>query len=78
MIKLRCWILASGLLILLLAPVLSGPGTDVRSFLVVVGFVLVFCATLGVLLAIPMALRARREFIDLPIRADLRDWAGPT
>ena len=48
-------------MLLLLAPVPSGPVTDVRSVLGGVGLVLVFLAMLGVLLAIPMALKARHE-----------------
>jgi hypothetical protein len=58
----RRWqILAGGLVLLLLGLVPRGPVTDVRSVLVGVGLVLVIWAMLGVLLAIPMALRGRRE-----------------
>jgi hypothetical protein len=49
------------LVLLLLALVPRGPMTDVRSVLGGVGFLLVFMAVLAVLLAIPIALRARRE-----------------
>ena len=58
----RRWqILAGGLVLWVLAPVLAGPGTDVRSVLYGVGLVLVFLAALAVLLAIPVAVKARHE-----------------
>jgi hypothetical protein len=60
-IKHRSWILAGGLVLLLVALVPRGPVTDLQSVLGQVGFVLVFLATLAILLSIPMALKARRE-----------------
>jgi len=59
--KQRSWILAGGLVLLLIALVPRGPVTDVRSVVGGVGFLLVFLATLAILLSIPMALKARRE-----------------
>jgi hypothetical protein len=59
--KHRCWILAGGLVLLLLGLVPRGPVTDVRTVVGATGFFMVFMAMLAVLLAIPMALRARRE-----------------
>jgi hypothetical protein len=59
-IKRRWQILAVGLVLLLLGSKPSGPGTDVRAVLYGVGSGLVFFATLAVLLAIPMGLKARR------------------
>jgi hypothetical protein len=60
-VKHRCWILAGGLVLLLLALVPSSPVTDARTLVGTAGFFMVVLATLAVLLAIPMALRARRE-----------------
>ncbi len=51
----RWQILAAGLVVWLLAPVLFGPRTDVRSVLYGIGLILVFLATLAILLAIPVA-----------------------
>ncbi|MGA8016661.1 MAG: hypothetical protein WCB85_12160 [Candidatus Dormiibacterota bacterium] len=62
-VRRRWWILAGGSPLLLLGFVPSGPDTAVRALLEaleVVGLAMVFWAMLGVLLAIPMALRARR------------------
>jgi Na+/H+ antiporter NhaD/arsenite permease-like protein len=61
LIKRRWWTLAGGLMLLLLGLVSSGPGTAVRNVLGPIGLVLVFLAVLGVLLEIPVALRARHE-----------------
>ncbi len=66
-IKNRSWILAGGLVLVLLGREPSGSETDVRSVLYGVGYLLVFLAVLGILLAIPMALRARREAHQRPI-----------
>ncbi|MGH9208358.1 MAG: hypothetical protein ACRD1G_17690, partial [Acidimicrobiales bacterium] len=60
-VKHRSWILAVGLLLLLLGPHAPDPGTDVRSVASGLGGFLVFLAVLGILLAIPMAVKARHE-----------------
>lgn len=60
-IKRRWWILAGGLVLVLVALVPSGPVTDARVAAGAVGFFLVSWGVLAVLLAIPIALRGRHE-----------------
>jgi hypothetical protein len=57
----RWWVLAAGLLLVLLGVLLSGPGTDIRIALGGLGLFLIIWAVFGILLAIPMALRDHRE-----------------
>ncbi|MGA3183201.1 MAG: hypothetical protein ABSE52_01185 [Candidatus Dormibacteria bacterium] len=58
-IKRRWWLLAGGVVLLVLGLGLSGPETSLRAILGVPGIFLVFWGALGVLLSIPLALRAR-------------------
>jgi hypothetical protein len=55
----RWWILAGGLVLLVLGLGLAGPATPLRAILGVPGIFLVFWGALGVLLSIPLAVRAR-------------------
>jgi hypothetical protein len=60
-VKRRWWVLAGGFVLLVVGNLPPVPGTGVRSLLDGLGFFLVFWAMLGVLLSIPIALRAHRE-----------------
>jgi hypothetical protein len=59
-VKRRWWILAGGLALFLLGIEPPGPGTDFRSVAGGIGIVLVLLGLLGVVVAIPIALKARR------------------
>lgn len=60
-IKRRWWMLAAGVVLLLLGFVPSDPWSAVRDVFLAVGSLVIFWTLLAILFAVPMALRARRE-----------------